>query len=85
MSSNAEKLFAQMSKSKAGWRRSDLDTLYEGYGFVLKHGANHDIYKHPDYPKLRATLPRHRELARGYVEFALKLINQLLETKKENE
>lgn len=85
MPSKAEKLLEQMKNSKSNWKRADLDTLYEGFGFVIKHGSNHDIYKHPKFPELRATLPRHRQLAKGYVEFAVKLVEKLLELQKESE
>jgi len=85
MPSKAGKLLAQMRNSKSNWKRADLDKLYEGFGFVILHGGSHDIVKHPDFPQLRATLPRHRELAKGYVEFAVKLIDRLLELQKESE
>ena len=85
MTSKAEKLLEQMRNSKSNWKRADLDKLYEGFGFVISHGGNHDIVKHPRYPHLRATLPRHRVLAKGYVEFAVKLVDQLLELRKESE
>ncbi len=82
MTSKAEKLLEQMRASKASWRRVDLDKLYEGFGFVIRHGGNHDIVKHPDFPELRTTLPRHRDLARGYIEYAVKLVDRLLELQK---
>ena len=85
MLSKAEKLLEQMRSSKSNWKRADLDTLYEGFGFVITHGGSHDIVKHPDFPELRATLPRHRVLAKGYVEFAVKLIGRLLELQKERD
>lgn len=83
MPSKAEKLLEQMRISKSSWKRADLDRLYEGFGFVITHGASHDIVKHPNFTQLRTTLPRHRELARGYVEFAVKLIDKLLELNQE--
>lgn len=83
MPSKAEKLLEQMRRSKSNWKRADLDKLYEGFGFVITHGGNHDIVKHPNSPELRTTLPRHRELAKGYVEFAVKLIDRILELQKE--
>ncbi len=67
-----------MRHSKSGWKRRDLDNLYKGYDFVISHGSKHDIVKHPIYPQLRTTLPRHSYLARGYVEYAVKLIEELL-------
>jgi hypothetical protein len=56
--------------------------LYEGFGFIITHGANHDKIKHPDFPELRTTLPRHREVAKVYVEIAVTLVDQLLELQK---
>lgn len=85
MPSRTDKLLEQMKNSKSNWKRNDLDRLYEGFGFIIKHGGNHDVVKHPEFPQLRATLPRHRELAKGYVEFAVKLIGTLLELEKERE
>jgi hypothetical protein len=83
MPSKAVKLLEQMRNSKSNWKRADLDRLYEGFGFIISHGRSHDIARHPDFPQLRATLPRHRELAKGYVEFAVKLMDRLLELQKE--
>ena len=53
--------------------------------FLQENGASHDIVKHLEFPELRATLPRHRELAKGYVEFAVKLVDKLLELKQGRE
>ena len=85
MTQKAIKLLERMRRSKAGWKRYDLDQLYEGFGFVITHGSNHDIVKHPTYPRLRATLPRHTYLARGYVEYAIKLIDQLIALEKQED
>jgi hypothetical protein len=43
---------------------------------------NHDKVKHPDFPELRTTLPRHNSLAKVYVEIAIKLVDRLLEWKE---
>jgi predicted RNA binding protein YcfA (HicA-like mRNA interferase family) len=82
MTSKAQKLLERMRQSKASWKRDDLDRLYEGFGFVISHGKSHNIVKHPDFPELRATLPRHNYLAKGYVEYAVKLIDRLLEQQR---
>ena len=85
MPSKAEKLLEQMKRSKSNWKRIDLDRLYEGFGFIITHGTNHDKVKHPDFPEireLRTTLPRHKTLDKVYVELAVKLIDRLLELKK---
>lgn len=83
MSHKAEKLLKQMKATKANWKASDIVRLYEGFGFIITHGANHDKVKHPDFPELRTTLPRHRDIAKVYVEIAIKLVDQLLELQKE--
>lgn len=83
MVSKAQKLLERMKQSKTGWKRRDLDTLFRGFGFIITHGANHDIIKHPDFPQLRTTLPRHTYLAKGYVEYAIELIDRLIELQRE--
>ncbi len=77
MTPKAAKLLEQMKRSKANWKQVDILKLYEGYGFVMIHGANHDKIKHPKHPELRTVLPRHNDLAKIYVEIAIKLIEQL--------
>lgn len=79
MPPEAIKLLERMRRSKEGWTRKDLDTLYEGFGFIMRHGANHDIVSHPDFPHLRETLPRHRKVASYLVRSAVKLIDILIE------
>ena len=67
-----------MRQSAANWARHDLDTLYIGYGFKIRTGKKHDVASHPEFPQLRATLPRHtKNLAKGYISHAVKLIDQL--------
>lgn len=85
MTSRAKKLLEQMRLSKNNWKRNDLVRLYEGFGFVIEHGKRHDIVKHPNYPELRTTLPRHNFLAKGYVEYAVKLVEQFLELQDKEE
>ena len=77
MPSGAEKLLERKQRSKAGWKRNDLETLYEGFGFVLKHGGKHDHYRHPDYPELRDTLKRSRSVPEYNVRNAVNLIKRL--------
>lgn len=83
MASKAEKLLERMRQSKSNWKRIDLDKLYEGFGFTIIHGKSHDVAKHLEFKELRATLPRHNDLAKGYVEYAVKLIDRMLELRKE--
>lgn len=81
MPSKAEKLLKRMRVSKSGWKSKDLITLYQGFGFIISHGASHDIVKHPDFldvAALRYTIPRHAdELAKGYINDAIKHIELL--------
>ena len=71
---SAEKLYQRMRRTKAGWRPSDLDRLYRGFGFEVWQGAKHTLYIHPELPSLRATVTRSRSLPVGYIEHALELI-----------
>jgi hypothetical protein len=74
---SAEKLYQRMRRTKAGWKPSDLDRLYRGFGFEVREGAKHTLYIHPEFPNLRATVTRSRSLAVGYIEHALELIEAL--------
>jgi len=85
MSSSAEKLLERMRRSRTGWKRADLDTLYTGFGFQIRHGGSHDIVWHPDYPHLRDTLARHRKMPPVYVTDAIKLIDELRRMQDEQE
>jgi hypothetical protein len=76
-------LLEQMRRSKSNWRKEDIEKLYREFGFIVRHGSSHDVVTHPEFPKLRATLARHKALPKGYVQFAVKLIDQLLELQKE--
>jgi hypothetical protein len=76
---SAERLYQRMRRTKAGWRPSDLDRLYRGFGFEVVEGAKHTLYIHPQFPNLRATVTRSRSLAVGYIEHALELIDALKE------
>lgn len=69
----------QMRRSKANWKKQDIEKLYWEFSFTIRHGGSHDIVAHPEFPALRATLARHNKLPKGYVQFAVKLIDRLLE------
>jgi len=79
---SAEKLYQRMRRTKAGWKPSDLDRLYRGFGFEVVQGAKHTLYIHPEFPNLRATVTRSRSLPVGYVEHALRLIAELKEKRR---
>lgn len=76
-SGTAMKLRADMENNKNGWGQSDLDTLYVGYGFVLRQGGKHRMYYHPVFPQLHETVSRQNDLPPGYAQSALKLLREL--------
>ena len=82
MGEKKDKLLARAISSPAQWKRKDIDGLYKAYGFIIISGAKHDIVKHPDFPGLRATLPRHTSVHKVYVETAVVIIKKLLELKE---
>ena len=79
----AQKLFERMTRSKSGWKARDLEALYLGFGFQKREGGKHVVYSHPEFPQLRATVTRARNLPRGYVQTALSLINELRRLKEQ--
>lgn len=78
-----EKLFHQMREGKYGWKYNDLDALYRGYGFEVREDGKHTMYIHPEFKTLRATVARHRSLPIGYIQHAIKLIEQLYRVQNE--
>jgi hypothetical protein len=49
---DAEEIFERMQRTKSGWRPADFETLYLGFRFDRREGANHTVYTHPTYPEL---------------------------------
>ena len=72
-------LLIRMRRSKAGWREKDLHALYVGFGFEVTEGKKHRLYVHAKYSQLRATVTRARDLPAGYITYAVRLIEQLLD------
>ena len=72
-----EKLRRRMSASKRGWGWLELDRIYISYGFSRREGGKHTVYSHPVYPQLRATVARRRSLPVGYIQTALRLLDEL--------
>jgi hypothetical protein len=81
----AQKLLDRMRKSRSGWKRQEIDRLYEGYGFVIEPGGNHDKVSHPDYPQLVTSLPRHGRAHEYVVTQAIKNIDKFIELEREKE
>jgi len=80
MASGDVHLLEQMRRGRGGWGEDDLDRLYRSFGFreITRPRAPHRVYVHPDYPDLRATVGRHRSLAKGYATTAVRLIDSLV-------
>ena len=77
----AEKLLERMRRSKSGWRSQDLIRLYRGFGFDIRNGRGHDVITHSAYPTLRQTLPRRLKDSTPYVIEAIKMIDNIDESK----
>ena len=75
--SRGNELLERMRRTKTGWKFSDLDALYLSFGFEKHEGGKHTMYIHPIFPELRATVTRHRNLAIGYIQYGIKLIDSL--------
>jgi hypothetical protein len=70
-------LLEQMRRRRGGWGEDDFDRLYRSFGFreITRPRAPHRVYVHPEFPDLRATIGRHRSLAKGYATMAVRLID----------
>jgi hypothetical protein len=66
-----------MRQTKQGWTAADLERLYVGFGFAYRDKGKHRVYTHPAHKGLIATVTHHRHLAVGYIQTAIKLIDQL--------
>ena len=66
---------------------SENPNSFDARGTLEAGGKKHTIYIHPEYPNLRASVGRHNNLATGYAETAINLIDQLkkLQAAREDE
>lgn len=73
-------LLEAMRRTRSGWGEQHFDRLYRSFGFqeITRPRAPHRVYVHPAHPHLRATVARHRSLAKGYAAMAVRLIDTLL-------
>jgi len=74
---NDEKLLEKMRASKHGWGADDLHSLLIRFNFLLRQGGKHIFYYHRDFPDIHMTVARHRSLPVGYIQKAIKLIDEL--------
>lgn len=78
------RLFQRAKSSPFGWKATELKRLYKKFGFIIEHGSEHDIAKHPEFLQLRATITRSSgELHPDYVRHAVKTIEKLMILKGE--
>jgi len=80
--SAAEKLLEQMRNSPSGWGQKDLERLLKGFGFEYREGKER-VYFNRKYPTLRISVPRHNSLRDWVARDAVKLIDELKLTSKE--
>lgn len=79
MTKTPEKLLEKARHKKAGWSTDELIALYEGFGFEVRMSkGSHRHISHPQFPKLRATVPDKRELPKAYVATCVKNIDELI-------
>ena len=73
-------LLERMRRRRSDWGENDFDRLYRSFGFreITRPRAPHRVYVHPEFPDLRATVGRHRSLAKGYATTAVRMIDTLL-------
>ena len=73
-------LLERMRRRRNDWGEEDFDRLYRSFGFreITRPRAPHRVYVHPEFPDLRATVGRHRSLAKGYATTAVRPIDTLL-------
>ena len=76
---SAEKLLEEMRRKRDGYGPDDFEKVYTAHGFEKREGGNHTIYRHPDFPTIRASVGRHPVLTPGYAVDAVKNIDRLLE------
>jgi len=71
------KLLGKMRRSQAGYTPKDIERLLKSCGFKKIEGGSHTLYRHPDFPELAATIPRHPEVGTIYVKQAVELVDKL--------
>lgn len=77
------KLLAKMRVNPGGWKASDFETLYIGFGWTKSEGRD-TKYQHPLMPEASAYVSRASgELPSGYARTAVKLIDELKRRKEE--
>ena len=79
MAEGGVELLERMRHSRSSWGEDDFHHLYRSFGFqeITRSHAPHRMYLHPEFPDLRATVGRHRSLAKGYATTAVCLIDTL--------
>jgi mRNA interferase HicA len=67
-----------MPKPRREFNRAKVAARLSREGWVMRHGGDHDVYKHPDKPG-RIVLPRHRTLSPGVARAIAKAAGWLIE------
>lgn len=85
MAADAEKLFQAMIRTKTGWKASDFETLYTGFGFEKVETSNDTKYRRNDLNLFAYVSRSSKELAPGYASTAVRTIRRLKQLKEETE
>jgi hypothetical protein len=80
-------LLERMRRRRNDWGEDDFDRLHCSFGFreITRPRAPHRVCVHPAFPDLRATVGRHRSLAKGYATTAGRLTDALIARQAEQE
>ena len=78
MAHKAVKLLAKMRESKANWKFKDVRAVYRGFGFDERNAkGSHVIFYHPVHKEIRATVPRHGEVPKQYIQDVIDNVDAL--------
>jgi len=75
--SAADRLRQKMQRTKDGWNADDLRKLYEGFGFECREGGKHRICIHAAFRDIRTTIIRDGKVPAGYIQKALKHLDEV--------
>jgi hypothetical protein len=85
MSSNAAKKLRRMRQKRGGWKRNDVYSVYEGFGFIIKGGGSHDRVYHSEFKQIVRRVPRHNDIGEYVIDELIKAIDELNRLRSQKE
>lgn len=83
--SKSDDLLERMRRTSNGWKPVDFRTLYEGFSFIAFEGGNHTTYKNAEFGLKVAQVPRHNALKPYLAREAVKLIDEIVKLRAEQD